>query len=201
QDATVIFDDVLVPWERVFLANDPARANALRLPLFKWAGYSSLTRLLVKLELMIGAGHLLTVTAGAENDARIQVEMGELVMYAQMCRSALRGCELDPVVTAGGLVAPSPVEHIRAFMAWASERFVDVLRHVGTSSMVGTPMAGDFAAPELEPLLERYFHGRGVSARERVKICRLAWELTADSFAGRQTLYERLHHGDPIRNA
>ena len=33
-----------------------------------------------------------------------------------------------------------------------------------------------------------------------MKLCRLAWELTSDSFAGRQELYERLHHGDPIRN-
>ena len=31
QDATVIFDDVFVPWERVFLANDPARANGHRI--------------------------------------------------------------------------------------------------------------------------------------------------------------------------
>jgi aromatic ring hydroxylase len=201
QDATVIFDDVLVPWERVFLLNDPARANALRLPLFKWAGYSSLTRLLVKLDLMIGTAHLMCTTAGTDTNPRGQEDLGELAMYTQMCRSALRAAELDHRLTEGGLVAPAPVEHIRAYMAWVSERFVDVLRHVATSSLIGTPMAADMDVPELQPLIERYFRGRGVSARERVKLCKLAWELTCDSFAGRQTLYERLHHGDPLRNA
>jgi aromatic ring hydroxylase len=200
QDATVIFDDVLVPWERVFLMNDPERANALRLPLFKWAGYASLTRLLVKLDLMVGTAHLLAKTSGADTNARVQEEIGELVMYTEMCRSALRGAEFDCYTTPGGLVAPANVYHIRSFMAWASERFVDLLRHVGTSAIIGTPMAGDFEAPELQPYLERYFRGRGLTARERVKLCRLGWDLTCDSFAGRQELYERLHHGDPLRN-
>jgi 4-hydroxyphenylacetate 3-monooxygenase len=200
QDATVIFDDVFVPWERVFLAYDPARANALRLPLFKWAGYSSLTRMLVKLDLMVGTAHLMATTSGADKNPRVQEELGELVMYTEMCRSALRGAEFDCYTTPGGLTAPANVYHIRSFMAWASERLVDVVRHVGTSAQVGTPMGADFDVPELQPLLERYFHGRGITARERVKLCKLAWELTGDSFAGRQTLYERLHHGDPLRN-
>ncbi|HLH23608.1 MAG TPA: 4-hydroxyphenylacetate 3-hydroxylase N-terminal domain-containing protein [Chloroflexota bacterium] len=200
QDATVIFDDVVVPWERVFLAYDPLRANALRLPLFKWAGYSSLTRLLVKLDLMIGTAHLMAATSGADKSPHVQEELGELIMYTEMCRSALRGAEFDAYTTPGGLTAPANVYHIRSFMAWASERFVDLVRHVGTSAQLGTPMAADFDVPELQPLVERYFHGRGVTARERVKLCKLAWELTGDSFAGRQVLYERLHHGDPVRN-
>ena len=153
----MIVDDVSVPWKRVFLANDPMRAIALRVSLFKWAGSSSLTRLLVKLDLMVGTAHLLATTAGSDANPRVQEELGELVMYTEMCRSALRGSELDCIVTAGGLVAPAPVEHIRSFMAWASERFVAILRHVGTSSLVGTPMGADFAVPELQPLLDRYF--------------------------------------------
>ena len=200
QDATVIFDDVLVPWERVFLANDPARANALRLPLFKWAGYSSLTRMLVKLDLMIGTAHLMAATSGADGSPHVQEELGELIMYTEMCRSALRGAELDCNTTPGGLTAPSDVYHIRTFMASAAEHLVDLLRHIGTSAQLGTPMDADFDVPELLPYLERYYRGRNMSARERVRLCKLAWELTGDSFAGRQTLYERLHHGDPVRN-
>jgi 4-hydroxyphenylacetate 3-monooxygenase len=200
QDATIIFDDVFVPWERVFLYDDPARANAWRLPLFPWAGFSSLTRMLVKLDLMIGVAHLLATTAGAEGGLHIQEEIGELVQYTEMCRSALRACELDCAPTAGGLMAPASVQHIRAFMAKNSERLAEIIRHVGTSSLVGTPMDADFDVPELRPLLDLYFRGKGIEARERVRLAKLAWELACDSFAGRQLLYERLHHGDPIRN-
>ena len=97
-------------------------------------------------------------------------------------------------------MAPKDVYHIRVFMARFSERFPDIIRHVCTSSLVGSPMDADFDVPELRPLLDTYFRGRGMDARKRVRLAKLAWELTGDSFAGRQTLYERLHHGDPIRN-
>ncbi|MFJ6211203.1 4-hydroxyphenylacetate 3-hydroxylase C-terminal domain-containing protein, partial [Lysinibacillus sp. NPDC092081] len=36
-------------------------------------------------------------------------------------------------------------------------------------------------------------------AEERVKIFRLAWDLTMSSFGTRQTQYERYFFGDPIR--
>ncbi len=97
-------------------------------------------------------------------------------------------------------MAPAYLQHIRASMARYSERLPEILRHVGTSSLVGIPMDADFDAPELRPYLDTYFRGRGIGARERVRLAKLAWDLACDSFAGRQTLYERLHHGDPIRN-
>ena len=52
--------------------NDPERANALRLPLFPWAGYSSLTRMLVKLDLVIGAVHLMAATSRSDSNLHIQ---------------------------------------------------------------------------------------------------------------------------------
>jgi aromatic ring hydroxylase len=51
--------------------------------------------------------------------------------------------------------------------------------------------------PELRPFLELYGRGKDFSALDRAGLSRLAWELTADSFGGRQQLYERLHSGDP----
>ena len=60
-----------------------------------------------------------------------------------------------------------------------------------------TPTAEDFGTPELKKLLDVYGRGKGVEAEYRYKLCRLAWELSASSFGGRQQLYERLHSGSP----
>jgi 4-hydroxyphenylacetate 3-monooxygenase/anthranilate 3-monooxygenase (FAD)/4-hydroxyphenylacetate 3-monooxygenase len=78
-----------------------------------------------------------------------------------------------------------------------SERLVTILEHLGTSSLIFIPTAEDFRVPELEPLLDLYGRGKDFSSVDRAKLCRLAWELTGDSFGGRQQLYERLHSGDP----
>lgn len=198
QDALAVFDDVLVPWERVFLARRPLEAGRLfRERVMSWAGYSSLIQLLARLELMIGVAHLLVETAGMGKRPLCLQELGELVVYAELLRGALRGAETDCRKTPGGLMALAPTSHLRAFLPMISERLVSILEHLGTSSLVFTPTEEDFRAPELRPYLELYGRGKDASAEARIRLCKLAWELTGDSFGGRQQLYERLHAGDP----
>lgn len=198
QDALVIFDDVLIPWERVILAREPmAATRLLRSRVMVWAAYTAALQLLARLELLIGTGHLLATTSGMDTRPQIQLLLGELVTYARIFQSVVRASEIDCVTTGGGHVAPAPMPHQRAFIGMISERLVTILEHIGTSSLVFQPMERDFASAELAPLLERYFGGRHISSRDRVKLCKLAWELTCDSFAGRQQLYERLHSGEP----
>jgi 4-hydroxyphenylacetate 3-monooxygenase len=40
-----------------------------------------------------------------------------------------------------------------------------------------------------------------MSARDRVKLFRLAWDIACSAFGGRQVLYERFFFGDPVRLA
>ncbi len=49
--------------------------------------------------------------------------------------------------------------------------------------------------------MERYLSTGAASARERVRLFRLAWDVACSAFGGRQALYERFFGGDPVRNA
>ncbi len=198
QDALVIFDDVLIPWERVMLAREPiAAGRLLRSRVMTWAVYAAAIQLLARLDLLIGAGHLLAETSGMEGRPNVQLLLGELITYARIFQNIVRASEVDCVTTAGGHVAPAPMTHQRAFAAMISERLVTILEHVGTSSLVFQPMEKDLQVPELSEVVERYYGGRGISTADRIKLCKLARDLTCDSFGGRQQLYERLHSGEP----
>ena len=39
------------------------------------------------------------------------------------------------------------------------------------------------------------------TAEERIRLFRLAWDVSCSAFGGRQTLYERYFGGDAARNA
>ncbi len=198
QDALVIFDDVFVPWERVFLARAPEVANTVyRTRVMAWAGYAAAIQLLARLELLIGVAHLLATTAGIDQRPAVQVELGELVTYKRIFQDLVRVAEIDHVTTKGGLVAPGNLLHKRAFIGMVSERIVSIIEHIGTSSLIFLPGENDLVTPELKPLLDVYARGRGVNALARTRLCKLAWELTGDAFGGRQQLYERLHSGSP----
>lgn len=198
QDSLVVFDDVLVPWNRVFLARAPGEAGRLfRGRVMAWASICSVLQLLGRLELMIGVGHLLIETAGMSKRAPLLAELGELVTYTELLRTSLRGAEVDPRTTASGLVTTAPLLALRAFVPLVSERLVNILEHCGASSLIFTPTREDFESPELRPLLDLYGRGRGTTALDRTRLCKLAWDLSGASFGGRQQLYERLHAGDP----
>ena len=194
----MIFDDALIPWERIFLMRKPKEANALfRMRVMSWAGYASVLQLIARLELIIGTAHLIAETGGIANRPFVGLEMGELVSYAGMFKALLRAAEVDCVRTPGGNYALGDTGHLRPLITLTSERIVNIFEHIATSAPVFTPTAEDFDVPQLRPLLDVYGRGKGVDAVYRHRLCRLAWELTSDSFGGRQQLYERLHSGSP----
>ena len=52
------------------------------------------------------------------------------------------------------------------------------------------------------PLAEeigKYYQGTNLAAPERVRLFRLAWDLTGTQFGSRQTLYERYFNGDVVQ--
>ncbi len=85
----------------------------------------------------------------------------------------------------------------RNFAIMVSERMVSLLEHLGTGAMIFNNSAEDFETDEIRPFVEMYGAGRDVSARDRQRLVRLAFELTGEAFGSRQQLYERLHSGDP----
>jgi aromatic ring hydroxylase len=117
--------------------------------------------------------------------------------YVEMLRAGLRAAEVDHRTTPGGSCALGASAHLRAFVAMISERVVSLMEHIGTSALVFQPTMEDMSAAALRPYIDLYGRGKDTSARDRIRLCKLAWELTGDSFGGRQQLYERLHSGDP----
>jgi aromatic ring hydroxylase len=198
QDVLMVFDDVLIPWERVFLMRAPKEANTLfRSRVMAWAGYASVLQGIARLELIIAVAHLLAETNGTANRPLVQLEMGELCAYAGVLKAGLRAAEIDCVRTSGGHYMLGDTGHLRPMLAMTSERIISILEHIGTSAPVFAATAEDYDVPELRKFLDLYGRGKGVDALWRHKLSRLAWELGGDSFGGRQQLYERLHSGSP----
>jgi 4-hydroxyphenylacetate 3-monooxygenase len=62
------------------------------------------------------------------------------------------------------------------------------------------PAEIDFSGP-LGKEIEKYLETDTASARERVQLFHLAWDLACSAFGARQVLYERFFQGDWMRNA
>jgi anthranilate 3-monooxygenase (FAD)/4-hydroxyphenylacetate 3-monooxygenase len=75
---------------------------------------------------------------------------------------------------------------------------VEILQTIGAGGLMMVPSAADFESP-IAPDVEKYFQGAGTTARDRIHLYKLAWDLAGEAFGGRQLQYERYFNGDPVR--
>src|SRR6266852_9744352 len=203
-DCVVFFDDVLVPWERVFLLGDVDLVNgaALKTHASRHSAHQGAAKNLAKCELVLGVALLMTQTLGNAHLPHSEERLGELMMYTELMRACLRAAEADAEIDEWGVMCPSqmPAEITRNLFMTAYPRMVEILQLLGSSSFMIIPSEADFASP-LAPDIEQYLATDNSTARDRVKLFRLAWDIACSSFGSRQVLYERFFASDPLTRA
>ncbi|MBR3120860.1 MAG: 4-hydroxyphenylacetate 3-monooxygenase, partial [Oceanobacillus sp.] len=80
----------------------------------------------------------------------------------------------------------------------AYARFGEIIQQLGASGLMSIPTEQAFQS-SLRKDLDQYLQSKADDAESRVKIFRLAWEMTMSAFGTRETQYERFFFGDPIR--
>jgi aromatic ring hydroxylase len=91
-----------------------------------------------------------------------------------------------------------PITAVRLFFPQAMTRAIDTIRLMGSSGLILTPTEKDLVHPDLREDLTRYLRGREMSAEERLRIMKLAWDIVGTEFGGRQFMYEWFFAGDPF---
>jgi aromatic ring hydroxylase len=90
------------------------------------------------------------------------------------------------------------VSMLRFFLPEVNTKVNELIRLMGSSSLVMTATEADFANPETAADLEQFLGNEQASARERVQVMKLAWDAVAGEFGGRQEIYEIFFAGDPF---
>jgi aromatic ring hydroxylase len=129
--------------------------------------------------------------------------LGELWSYAEFARSSIRAAEVDAFEWAPGVWFPrgEPLAALRAALPSWFPRVSEIITLVGSHNLLAAPTASQLADPRLAPFIERYLHGAdGVSATDRARIFRLAWDFVGSALAARTVLYERFYLASGARN-
>src|SRR5207244_10091896 len=203
-DCVVFFDDVLVPWERVFVLGDVDLINGTAMTTHSAAhtAHQNAAKNLAKCEFVLGVALLMPETVGNAQLPHSEERLGELTMYTELMRACMRAAEADAQLDEWGVMCPVPmqVELTRNLFMTAYPRMVEILQLLGSSSFLITPSEADCQGP-LAPHIEQYLATDTATARDRVKLFRLAWDVAGSAFGGRQVLYERFFASDPLSRA
>jgi 4-hydroxyphenylacetate 3-monooxygenase oxygenase component len=203
-DAVAVFDDVLIPWECVFLHGDVARANApfAQANIQSHTGHQTAIRGLAKCQFLTGLAVALTRTVKTDGFLHVQEQLGELLGYLQLIEGAILLSEQNAETTGRGTVRPAyaPLQALRYQIPRFYERMVQVTQVLGAGGLLINPTQADLQS-SIAPDIARYYRGAGVEAVERIRLFKLAWDATGTQFGQQQLQYERYYAGDPVRTA
>lgn len=203
-DAVLIFDDVFVPWERVFIRDDPdaiwrVRQDPAAVALSQ---HQTVVRLISKLGFVAAVGHELASSIGVTQHLHVQEKLGELLVQLETVKALAMASEQRArrdEATGVWLPAIEPLTTARNLGSRYYPQAIQILQLIGAGGLMQTPATvGELEGP-LGQLLQKYYRGAALPAKERVRLFKLAWDLIASPLGSRHELYEIFYAGDPVR--
>ena len=197
-DAVVIFDDVLVPWERVFLYEDPLLCNRA------FAETNAVVHMmhqvacgkLAKAEFIVGLLCAMAQASGKDKDMNVKGQIAEAMWVVETIRALLFSAEQQAEQDKWGMYVPlrRPLDTSRNLFPKLYPKLIETVHMLGSSSLMATPCEADFSN-EIAGDVERYFQLTNLESRDRVALFRLAHDVAVSGFGNRQVLYERFFFG------
>jgi 4-hydroxyphenylacetate 3-monooxygenase len=190
-DGQMWLDDVLIPWDRVFLTEPSAE------PIARWLFWHQLYCWLSKAEFTLGLALACAHAMGlASHDATIEYLI-DLITDVQTVRSCQTAAELDPEMTPEGYCSPNHCHVSAGSLAMLKARPLmgEILRILPGSSLVMAPTDKDLADPALAAGLQDSFAGGGYSAAQRAALLQMAWDHVGSALDHRESVYELHSNG------
>jgi 4-hydroxyphenylacetate 3-monooxygenase len=205
-DASVVLDDVFVPWEQVFVYRNVDLVNGQfhDTPSHTLANFQSLVRFGVKLEFLAGLAMKLVELHRNEGQGSVQAQLGgEIAAQCAAFDALVHAAQRFPLVK-DGVARPHP-QYIYSGMSLQRRLIVDLmraLRELAGGAFQAVPSSqASFAGEESGADTERYYRSGTATARERVKLLKLIWDFVGTEFAGRQLQYEMFYSASqPVVN-
>lgn len=198
-DALLVFDDVKIPWDRIFVHGDPAcqLAQWHDTPAHAYQNYQAEIRLLVKLRFLVGLARKITETLGTFAFPQVRETLGELAGHVGMIEAFVYGMEAKGryrgryFVPDAGLVYAAQIQSQLLY-----PKIIHALRELSGGGVLMLPSSvEDFAHPEIGPLIRRTQYSPSLTSAERVKLFNLAWDAVGSEFASRHAQYEMFYSG------
>lgn len=186
-ETTTIFEDVFVPWERVFMDGQYQFAGPLALGFVDYHRFTAISYKLPLLDLLVGSALLMADMNGIARMGHVRDKVSWLISYAETLRAMLQHAAEKCQMIEPGLAVPNRLLVNIAKLQFASS-YHTALSHVQDITgglLVTQPGKEDLENPETREYITRYLGGRkGVSAEDRLRAINMISDLTTSDLGG-----------------
>ncbi|MEV8267500.1 4-hydroxyphenylacetate 3-hydroxylase N-terminal domain-containing protein [Microbacterium sp. NPDC076911] len=201
-DSMVTFDQVKIPWERVFIVRNRA---ALQTQFFGTAAHQlgniqAVIRLSAKLRFIAGLASKAAKANGREKSESVKNAVAEVSLIATTIESFVESAYARAYVDDVGVVRPEG-QFLYAALGMQTEmypRAIKILGELVGGGVIQLPSsAADMMNPTERASMRRLMGSEQLGLDDRVKLFKLVWDAVGTEFAGRHVQYERFYSGAP----
>jgi 4-hydroxyphenylacetate 3-monooxygenase len=198
-DSFVVFDNVFVPWEHVFIYRNVelTRDQWRKTPSHLLGNHQAQTRYVTKLRFMAGLAQRMNEMTGNAANPAVTIMMGELASLVSIFEAALLSHEVMGTLE-DGVLWPSRTAYyaVNSLQSELNGRMLEMIREMAGAAFITLPSSdADFGNPEIAADIERYMRSASTDAKSRVKLMRLIWDFLGSEFGSRHAQYEKFYGG------
>jgi aromatic ring hydroxylase len=184
-ETLTVFDDVFVPWERVFLFREPELAGRVSLAFVEFHRFTAVSYKLPLLDALVGTAALIAEMNGVIKAGHIRDKITQLVIYAETVRALTEMAGIRAQVGEHGIAYPDPLTTNMAKYTFATgyHAALEIVQDCAGGLLVTGPGGADWANPEVRAVLEKFYAAKA-PAEQRLRLLNTISDLTARDFGG-----------------
>jgi 4-hydroxyphenylacetate 3-monooxygenase len=198
-DAVLYFDDVKVPWNRVFIVDDIAMCQKQFhvTPAHVYQNYQAMIRLSIKLRFLAGIAHRIAETNGIIGFPQVKETLGQLAAEVSMVEAFMVAMETKGQQRGAYFVPDRQMLYgAQTMTQQLYAKIINALRELAGGGMIMLPSSvKDFDNPDLARLIGKTQQSPAAGAVDKVKFYKLAWDAVGSEFASRHAQYEMFYAG------
>jgi 4-hydroxybutyryl-CoA dehydratase/vinylacetyl-CoA-Delta-isomerase len=179
-DSLIVFDDVFVPWDRVFMCGEWQHAATM---VYNFALMHRRTGVAYRIpmsEQLVGLGAAVAEYNGISNAPHVREKLTDMIIYLETLRSLSKSACLDFVKHADMAVPNPVVTNIAKYhFAHGYHDMIKIVQDLAGGALVTAPTYKDYQLPELREYIDKYMSGpSNISAEKRMRMMDLIRRLT-----------------------
>jgi len=184
-ETLTVFNDVFVPWERVFLFREVAKAGPLALTFVEYHRFTAVSYKLPLIDAMVGAAATIAEMNGVMKAGHIREKLTKLIIFAETVRGLTEMAALRARIGQHDIAYPDPMTTNMAKYTFATgyHESLALVQECAGGLLVTGPSQADWENAEIRAVLEKYFSA-AAPAEARLKMMNLISDITVRDFAG-----------------
>ncbi len=159
-EAMIVFDNVFVPWERVFMCGEWQHSMLLAYTFATFHRFTAISYKVPSVEVMAGCAVAMAKYNGLDKVGHIRNKLADVAAYVETLRALANAAAQSPVMY-GEIAVPNPLIANMAKLHFASKyhEFVKLIQDISGGIIATAPDKKDWDNPDIHDYLEHYLGG------------------------------------------